>query len=96
LLGDAGEYGDPVGVKNIEDNGVDGNINCGVLGGANAETDKGKDGTAEKVGESVSGDRACVSNAVNAETKEHKLFSPPLFVGSLDLLIVMLSSSSVQ
>jgi len=86
MIGDPGEYGDPAGIKNNEDDGVNGDVDYGVLGSANAETDKDKGGTAEKVGESVPGDRVCTSNAVNAETKDHVLFLPPLFVGSLNLL----------
>jgi len=61
-------------------------VDCYVLGGANAETDKGEDSTAKKVGESIPGDRVYMLTAVNAETKDHLLFLPPLFIGSLNLL----------
>jgi hypothetical protein len=84
LLGEAGGYGDPVGVKN-EDDDVDGDVGCGVLGGAKAETDKGEEGTAENAGESVPGDRVCISNAVRADAKNRVLLFAALFVGSLIL-----------
>ena len=79
-MGDAGEYGDPVDVKNNDNDGVDGNVNCGVLGGANAETDKRNDGTTEQVGESVPGDRVCMPNAVSAETIDQR---PRIILASL-------------
>jgi len=47
--------GDPAGVKKNEDDDVDGDVGCGVLGGSKTETDKGEDGTTENPGESVLG-----------------------------------------
>jgi len=70
LFGDTDGKGDPVGVKNNEDDDVDGDVGCGVLGGADAEADKGEDGSGENASESVPGDRACMSNADKAEAKE--------------------------
>ena len=52
VISDPGRWGDPVGIKN---DGDDGDVGCGDLGGANAETDKGEDGTPEKAVEGVSG-----------------------------------------
>ena len=75
-------FGDPVGVKNNEEDDVDGDVGCGVLGGANAETDRGDDGTTENAGESVPGDNVCMSNAVRAEANERVLF---FVAGSWDL-----------
>lgn len=56
LLSDAGGIRRPGRGENNEDDEVAGDIDCGVLGGAKAETDKGDEGTGENVGESVAGD----------------------------------------
>ena len=70
MFGDAGGKGDPVSVKNNEDDDVDRDVGCGVLGSTNAETDKGEDCTGENAGESVLGDSVCMSNTDKADAKE--------------------------
>ena len=70
MFRDVGAKGDPVGVKNNEDDDVDGDVGCGVLGGNNVETDEGEVGTNENAGESVPGDNVCMSNAEKAGAKD--------------------------
>ena len=49
-----------------EENDVEGEVGCSVLSSTNAEADKGKDNTTEKVGKGVLGDRVCMPNTVKA------------------------------
>ena len=67
LFGDGGGYGNPVGVRMNEDDDIDRDGGCGILGGTYAETDNG---TVEKAGVSVPGDRVCMSNGFNAEAEQ--------------------------